>query len=53
MRFTRIATTLFFALFQGSGVPASPTPELLAEVLEQIEGVAAERDAILADVRGH
>jgi hypothetical protein len=44
---------LFFALFQGSGLPASPTAQLLAEVREQIDGVASERDAILADVRRH
>lgn len=44
---------LFFALFQGSGLPASPTPAVLAEVREQIAAVAGERDAIVADVGRH
>ncbi len=34
--------TLFFNLFHGTGVSDAPTPELLAEVREQIAGIRAE-----------
>ncbi len=41
------ADVLFFALFQGSGLPPSLTPEFLAEVRDQIDAIDAERRDIL------
>lgn len=33
---------LFFALFRGNGVPEQPSPELLAEVRDQLGGIRSE-----------
>ena len=39
---------LFFNLFQGTGVSGTPTPELLAEVREQVSGILGELELLAA-----
>lgn len=44
---------LFFALFEGSGVPeAPPTEELVAELREQLDAIRRELAAVLGDLPG-
>jgi hypothetical protein len=39
---------MFFALFQGSGIPPAPSPELIAEVSEQLEAITVDHEAMLS-----
>jgi hypothetical protein len=43
---------LFFSLFQGSGVPDSPTEELEAEVAEQLDALREELAEVTGTVTG-
>jgi hypothetical protein len=43
---------LFFSLFQGSGVPESPTERLEDEVVEQLEALREELAEVTGTIRG-
>lgn len=44
------ADVLFFALFQGSGAPEHLSPEVLAEVEDQLAGIASEFSAVMGSL---
>ena len=44
---------LFFSLFEGSGIPETPpTPELVQELREELEGIRQELRQVLGDLPG-